>query len=216
MAAAGPVLAAATAVLLAACGASSPAAQLAPPAVSAPSATSPSGPSSAASVAGRPPASGSDGVLATSPPTRVRIGAIGVDVPIVPVGVDGTGEMAIPEDIQTVGWYRFGPAPGGSAGSAVLAGHIDDRIQGRGAFFDLREVGDGDSVRVDLADGSERDYRVDRVQEIDKSVLPVDQLFTRDGPPVLTLVTCGGDFDRASRNYLQNVVVTAEPVQPVR
>ena len=50
-----------------------------------------------------------------------------------------------------------------------------------------------------------------RVERIDKSALPVDRLFARDGAPVLTLVTCGGEFDRATRNYRQNVVVTARP-----
>ncbi len=145
-------------------------------------------------------------------PARVRLAGIDVDAAVVPVGVDGRGEMEVPEKVDTVGWYRFGPGPGSDAGSAVLSGHVDDRVQGRGAFYSLTDLGTGDPVQVDLADGTVLDYRVTLVERIDKSVLPTDRLFARDGAPHLTLVTCGGEFDYATRNYRDNVVVTAVPV----
>jgi LPXTG-site transpeptidase (sortase) family protein len=145
-------------------------------------------------------------------PARVRLAGIDADAAVVPVGVDDRGEMEVPEDVDTVGWYRFGPGPGSGAGSAVLSGHVDDRVQGRGAFYSLTDLAEGDPVQVDLADGTTLDYRVTRVERIDKSVLPVDRLFARAGAPHLTLVTCGGAFDRATRNYRDNVVVTAAPV----
>lgn len=144
-------------------------------------------------------------------PVRVRLAGIDVDAEVVAVGVDDRGEMEVPHDVDTVGWCRFGPGPGSDAGSAVLSGHVDDRIQGRGAFFDLTDAGVGDPVRVELADGSDAAYRVSHVERIDQAALPVDRFFARDGAPHLTLVTCGGDFDHSTRNYRDNVVVTAEP-----
>ncbi|MHA6783641.1 class F sortase [Pseudonocardia saturnea] len=144
-------------------------------------------------------------------PVRVRLAAIGAEADVVDVGVDGRGEMEVPLDVTTVGWYRFGPSPGARAGSTVLSGHVDDRVQGRGAFYRLTDLEPGDPVEVDLADGSVAAYRVDTVERIAKEDLPVDRLFARDGAPVLTLVTCGGDFDRAARSYRENVVVTAVP-----
>jgi LPXTG-site transpeptidase (sortase) family protein len=146
-------------------------------------------------------------------PVRVRSAPVGIDAAVTSVGVDGRGEMEVPQDVRTVGWYRFGPGPGAAAGSAVLAGHVDDRVQGRGAFFDLTGLGVGDPVQVDLADGRVLGYRVTQVERIDKASLPVDRLFARDGAPHLTLVTCGGEFDRAARSYRDNVVVTAEPMR---
>jgi hypothetical protein len=145
-------------------------------------------------------------------PVRAVLAAIDVAVPVVPVGVDGSGEMEVPEDIGTVGWYRYGPAPGDRSGSAVLSGHVDDRIQGPGAFFRLGQLTAGDPVEVVGEDGRTLRYRVDAVQRIPKSALPVDTLFSRDAPPHLTLVTCGGSFDRSTRNYRDNVVVTATPL----
>jgi sortase (surface protein transpeptidase) len=145
---------------------------------------------------------------------QVRFPGLDAGAPVRAVGVDGRGEMEVPEDVRTVGWYRFGPGPGAPAGSAVLSGHVDDRVQGRGAFFGLTDLAEGDPVEVTLADGRVVGYRVVLVERVDKAVLPVDRLFARDGAPRLTLVTCGGEFDRAARSYRENVVVTAEPVGP--
>ena len=149
---------------------------------------------------------------AVAEPVRVRLPRLGVDAPVVPVGVDERGEMAVPADVRTVGWYRFGAGPGGRVGSSVLAGHVDDRVQGLGAFHRLAELAMGDEVQVRLADGTELRYGVREVLRVDKNRLPVDQLFARDGGPRLTLVTCGGEFDWASRRFRDNVVVVAAPV----
>jgi LPXTG-site transpeptidase (sortase) family protein len=143
-------------------------------------------------------------------PARVRFPGLDVDAAVVAVGVDELGEMEVPEDVATIGWYRFGPGPGAGAGSTVLSGHVDDRVQGRGAFYRLSDLEPGDAVGVDLADGTSVDYRVTLVERISKDELPVDRLFARDGAPRLTMVTCGGDFDREARSYRENVVVTAE------
>jgi hypothetical protein len=145
-----------------------------------------------------------------APPVRVRIGP--ADAPVVAVGVDERGAMAVPPAVHTVGWYRFGPRPGAPSGSSVLAGHVDDRVQGPGAFTALRTAEVGDVVEVDLADGATLRFRVRTVEEVGKGALPVDRLFARSGPARLALVTCGGGFDRGARSYRQNVVVTAEPV----
>jgi LPXTG-site transpeptidase (sortase) family protein len=143
---------------------------------------------------------------------QVRVGAVDVDAPVVPVGVDERGRMEVPYDVRTIGWYRFGPRPGAGEGSVVLAGHVDDREQGAGAFVRLGELTAGDAVVVDLADGTTLRYRVRTVEEIGKAELPVERLFDRSGPPRLTLVTCSGAFDAVAREYRNNVVVTAEPV----
>lgn len=172
-----------------------------------PAAGAPTAPTAAAPATVGP---GDPAVPEPAAPVRIRLVDLDTDAAVVPVGVDEQGAMQVPEDVRTVGWYRFGPGPGGP-GSSVLSGHVDDRVQGRGAFYRLAELAEGDRVRVDLADGTELGFRVRAVERIDKSELPVDRLFAREGAPRLTLVTCGGDFDRAARQYRENVVVTAEP-----
>jgi hypothetical protein len=145
-------------------------------------------------------------------PVRVQIPALAVDSVVDPVGVAPDGQMAIPEDVDRVGWYRFGPAPGDD-GSAVIAGHVDDREQGLGVLAPLQDAAVGDEVLVVDAEGATTRWRVVSRELISKQVLPLDRIFTRTGPPRLTLITCGGPFLPEYASYRDNVVVVAEPVR---
>lgn len=120
--------------------------------------------------------------------------------------------MEIPEDADRAGWYRYGPAPGTDNGSAVIAGHVDDR-SGPGAFLALTEAEEGDEIAVDLEDGTTATYRIVSRVSVAKPELAVDDLFRRDGSPMLHLVTCTGEWSRQTGHYTDNLVVTAEPVQ---
>lgn len=145
-------------------------------------------------------------------PRQLRIASVGVDAAIDPVGVESDGSMVIPQSTERVGWYRFGPAPGSTQGAAVIAGHVDSRAQGQGALFRLRDASPGDIVEVDTGGGTTLRYRVLSRERIVKKALPTERLFTRVGPPVLVLITCGGPFDQALRSYEDNLVVLAEPM----
>lgn len=144
-------------------------------------------------------------------PVRLVLRARGLDAAIVAVGVDQHGAMALPTDVDRVGWYRFGPAPGDAEGSAVLAGHVDDAEQGLGALSRLAGARPGDRVEVVLASGRRVGYVVTGRQQFPKQRLPLDRLFTREGKGHLVLITCGGRFDARARHYSDNLVVRAEP-----
>ncbi|WP_052665320.1 class F sortase [Nitriliruptor alkaliphilus] len=143
-------------------------------------------------------------------PVSLSIPAIGVDADTVDVGLESDGGMEIPEDVSTVGWYELGVAPG-EAGSAVVAGHVDSRTQGRGAFFDLRRLELDDTATVTHADGSTTAWRVTGRTSYPKDEAPLPELFGPGGTPQLTLITCGGEFDGGARSYAENVVVILEP-----
>lgn len=145
-------------------------------------------------------------------PARLGIPALGVDAPIIPVGVEPTGGMEVPEDVRTAGWYRFGPLPG-ARGSAMVIGHVDSRVQGPGIFFGLSRLELGEKIGVQLSGGSTQSFVVVARRFFEKDELPQD-LFARDGPPRLTLVTCGGGFDEEARSYTHNVIVYAVPAEP--
>jgi hypothetical protein len=142
-------------------------------------------------------------------PTRLSIPALGVQARVVPIGVDGSGQAQVPGDVGSVGWYRFGPSPG-SAGAAVLIGHVDSRVQGPGVFFELNALSPGDAVTVTMGTGRRLSFRVVARRSFRKELLP-RAVFAREGPPVLVLVTCGGSFDERARRYSDNVVVYAVP-----
>jgi hypothetical protein len=66
-------------------------------------------------------------------------------------------------------------------------------------------------VALTVADGTVHRFQVTAVELTPKSTVPLAQVFQRDGAPRLTLVTCGGAYDRGT-GYSANVVVTAEPL----
>jgi hypothetical protein len=172
-------------------------------------------PAPAPAVGPVPPVATRPAVPATGradPPVRIRIPALGVDAAVEPVGVTSRGLMVIPERVERVGWYRFGPAPGARSGSVVLAGHVDSARQGRGALFGLRSLGVGERIDLVTAGGRTASYRVTGRETIVKRRLPAERLFDRSGAPRLVLVTCGGPFDEATSSYRDNLVVAADPV----
>ncbi|SCL29509.1 LPXTG-site transpeptidase (sortase) family protein [Micromonospora nigra] len=148
----------------------------------------------------------------TVPPVRLRIPAIDVTASINAVGINRrTGEFEVPPSVDEIGWYRFGPGLEAEAGSVVIAGHVDSADQGEGAFYRLRELDRGDTVTATGSDGEERTYRVVAREEYDKTKIPLERYFARDGQPRLTLITCGGPFDAQERRYRDNIVITAVP-----
>ncbi|MFE3109766.1 class F sortase [Kitasatospora indigofera] len=156
------------------------------------------------------PAPTAEAPPAVSPPRVLIIPRLGVRAPVDAVGVAGDGSVEVPGDVRRVGWYRYGTAPGAPEGSALLVGHVDSRTQGLGVLARLAEVREGDTIEVG-DDGSTVRYRVVSRRTLLKADLADSGAFRREGPPVLTLVTCTGPFLGASRSYRDNLVVTAVP-----
>ena len=143
-------------------------------------------------------------------PTRIAIPSLNLDAVVVPVGIEDDGTMEIPGAIEA-GWYRFGPRPGSTKGSAVIAGHVDHK-KTPGVFIGLRSLEIGQEVVVTDDGGIDHRYVVRERFQVGKRELPVKTLFQREGDPVLTLITCGGKFDRKARSYDDNIVIRATPV----
>ncbi|GAA3454982.1 class F sortase [Dactylosporangium matsuzakiense] len=146
------------------------------------------------------------------PPTGLKIDRLKLDAKVDAVGVDEkTGDFAVPPSVDVVGWYKWGPGVDATAGSIVIAGHVDSAQQGQGAFFHLRDLGPGDPIAVTGADGSVRRFTVSAREVYPKAKIPLEKYFARDGGVRLTLITCGGPFDASTGHYRDNVVITAQP-----
>ena len=141
---------------------------------------------------------------------RLQIPSLGVDAPVITMGIDSQGVMEIPGDGQTVAWYDFTAAPGAS-GNAVMSAHVDYRGE-EGVFGRIVTLEDGDEITV-LSDGAALIYIVQSVELIRPEEADVARLVgSRDGAEQLTLITCGGTWDRQRREYDHRVIVQAIPV----
>ncbi|MDO0929572.1 class F sortase [Streptomyces sp. TG1A-8] len=145
-------------------------------------------------------------------PTALRVPRVSLDAHVLSVGVEDDGTVEIPGNARQAGWYRYGPAPGARAGSAVLIGHVDDRTGRLGAFAKLYDVRKGDAVTVARRDAPTMRYEVTAREVVDGDSLP-KEVFRRYGRPVLTLVTCAPPYDRERGGYQRNLLVYAVPVQ---
>ena len=186
-------------------------------ATSPPTTPPPSEPTTTSTTTPPPPPPPAEADLPATPPPvitaagRLRIDALGVDAPVVEVRVRPDGELEVPPHPSTVGWWAEGARPGGGTGSVVVDGHVDTARDGPGAFFRLGSLRLGDPVELTASDGSTHRYTVTATARYPKAELPAQEVFTQDGAERLVLITCGGDFDTASRHYADNVVVFATP-----
>lgn len=135
-----------------------------------------------------------------------------INMPIVEVGVSADGAMEIPEPFNEAGWYRFGPAPGAAAGTAVIAAHVDT-TSNSAPFSQLRSLAPGTLVTVQRDGAEPVAFRVTGVELMAKDAFDGASIFRRDGPPGLKLVTCGGRWLDEQQDYGDNVIVTAVPAR---
>jgi LPXTG-site transpeptidase (sortase) family protein len=155
----------------------------------------------------------SDAPLATAAPaiTRLVIPAISVDAPVVVKGLDGQGVMEAPDDPGQVVWYDFSARPG-TRGNAVFAGHVDFASVGPAVFWNLENVKPQDAIEIHLADGTDYHYRVIAMDTFDESSAPLTRIVGATPEDAITLITCAGNFNRATQRYDQRLVVRADRI----
>lgn len=163
--------------------------------------------------AGPSPAATADGPhLAASVPTAVSIPAIGVHSDLQRLGLQPDGTLQTPQPgphYDEAAWFD-GSATPGQLGVSVLEGHVDSAANGPSVFFRLGALRPGDAIAVARADGSTAHFAVDSVREFPKSAFPTTAVYGGDPHQAsLRLITCGGPFDRSTRNYLDDIVVYA-------
>jgi hypothetical protein len=147
--------------------------------------------------------------LPASDPVRIEIAQLGVDAPVMQLGLNSDGTVQVPplDDHNLAGWYTGSVAPGQN-GSSVILGHVDS-YDGVSVFYAIKNLKPGDLVTVVRADGSVAVFSVDGVQKAAKVAFPSTAVYGNTAYPSLRLVTCGGPFDAATGEYLDNIIVYA-------
>lgn len=142
-------------------------------------------------------------------PARIEVPAIDVDADVVPVGLRDDGAMEVPRQ-GLAGWYRPGPRPGDS-GPAVIVAHVDSS-SGPDVFVQLHRLRAGDGIAVTDARGTPHRFAVTGIEQAPKDALPVERIWSDGASATLRLITCGGQFDRDSGHYRDNIIVYADAV----
>ncbi|MDQ1538215.1 MAG: hypothetical protein QOE58_2608 [Actinomycetota bacterium] len=147
----------------------------------------------------------------TPPPARLRLSRLDIDAPVTPVPVGADGLLVVPDNPRQLGWWSASGRPGMPHANVVIVGHVDSATRGLGALFLLHAARPGDEVMLVNEAGASSRYTVVARRSYAKASLPAAEIFARDVGPRLVLITCGGNFDQATRRYADNVVIYAVP-----
>ncbi len=149
-------------------------------------------------------------------PMRIDIPKLHASAPITNVGTTPDLQLDVPLDPKVVGWWSPGAKPGASKGTAVFAGHIN-YAGVTGTFADIGELNPGDKIHIhgkfDSSKVRDDTFTVAAVKTYHKTSLPYQEIFDQKVAGRIALVTCGGPFDNATGNYLDNIVVYAVPAR---
>lgn len=164
-------------------------------------------------VGGRPAArTATHASMAYSVPVHIDIPAVNVHADLIKVDANPDGSLGTPplDNAKVAAWYDGSFTPG-QAGVSIIDAHVDSaRMKDyRGAFFFLALAKPGMEVDVTRTDHSVAVFIIDEVQETLKTQFPTDKVYGDTTYPSLRLITCGGDFDRESHQYLGNTIVYA-------
>ncbi|MDX3754209.1 class F sortase [Streptomyces mirabilis] len=146
--------------------------------------------------------------LRHSPPERIRIPSIGVNAPLMALGLTPQGSLDVPPagEKNLAGWYQAGTTPG-ERGTAIVAGHVDN-ANGPAVFYNLGALKKGSAIEVARRDGGTALFTVDAVEVYAARDFPDEKVYGAATRPELRVITCGGDYSKAT-GYQGNVVVFA-------
>jgi sortase (surface protein transpeptidase) len=158
--------------------------------------------------------------LNDSPLARMIIEKIGVDAPVITLGLDANSVPEVPSGPYEVAWYDWSYRPGWGS-NAVFSGHVDWTINGQpvvGVFYYLRDLGLDDEIKIVLEDGTEYRYSVTANQALEDDDPNTRKVMDPTPNDVITIITCGGTWIRdwsepLGGYYTHRQIVRAELIE---
>lgn len=142
-------------------------------------------------------------------PVSLEIPKINVATDVSYMGLTTDGDMDVPPDLISVGWYKYGAKPG-DVGSAVIAGHLRG-TEDLGVFNDLDLLQPGDIVNVHNDHGDMISFAVRETRSYRENER-ASEVFNKADGAYLNLITCSGTWDSAQQLYSHRFVVFAEKI----
>jgi LPXTG-site transpeptidase (sortase) family protein len=137
------------------------------------------------------------------------------------VGLDGV--MPDPTNPDEIAYYDFSAWPGlggapGKGGNTIVSGHVDSGTKAckngtvpppcTAVFWELRNLRIGDEIEMSVG-GQSFKYRVQTNEPVSAKDDRWHQIVSSTQQESLTIITCGGQFNPATREYDLRTVVTA-------
>ncbi len=139
-------------------------------------------------------------------PATLIISKLNIQAGVEYVGLTASNNMDVPKQASHVAWYQHGPKPG-EVGNAVIAGHYDTITGKPEIFYNLRKLHAGDEVVVISENAVRSTFVVTEIASIPYNVFPSEEVFKNRPGRNLNLITCGGIWDKKTKNYTERIVV---------
>jgi len=140
-------------------------------------------------------------------PVALIIPSINVNSKIQYLGITSKGEMEVPNNINDVGWFKFGSRPG-EKGSAVIAGHLNGTNGKDGVFINLYKLKAGDKLSVVDDKGIITSFTVREIRTYSPGF--AEEVFSSNDAPHLNLITCDGLWNGAKKSYDKRLVIFSD------
>ncbi len=157
----------------------------------------------------QPPAS----LMGAVAPVSIIVDAARIDAEVETLDIVN-GKMEDPTGPWVVSWYQQSAALG-EIGNVMLAGHVDYWGVGPSVFYNVRDLVEGD--RIDLTGETGDVFSYDVVwnetftlEELVSGTMA--EIVAPTDEQVVTLFTCGGEFDYVNGEYLSRTVIRGERV----
>lgn len=165
------------------------------------------------------------GPVGNEPPTTTYVTTIPISIVVEAAGINAdvetlnieNGRLADPTGPWVVSWYRQS-AQLGEPGNVLMAGHVDYWGIGPCVFYNVRDLVEGDQILLSGENGETFTYQVAwnetyLLEDLISGTMA--DIVASDGvEQILTMFTCGGEFDYVNGEYLSRTVVRAERVFP--
>lgn len=142
-------------------------------------------------------------------PVRIKIPSISVNAVINKAAVEADGSMGVPKLPGDTAWYMLGPKPGEN-GNAVIAGHVNWLYGAKAVFENLRKLKPGDKIMVQDENGAIISFVVRESRTYDALADATPVFSSTDGKAHLNLITCGGVWNKRTKQYSKRLVVFAD------
>lgn len=146
-----------------------------------------------------------------SQPAKITIPDIGVDAVIESLGLTKDNAVDVPKSLWTTAWFNQSSKPG-SNGPAMIVGHYS--AYGRAVFANLKKLTPGQKIIITDEKGQQFTFAVKQKRDWPQAEVPMAELLgNRTSKPRLEIITCGGGYIKASRDFTNRTVITAEIVE---
>lgn len=151
-------------------------------------------------------------VVAPDLPRYISISKLGLKARVMQVGVKSNGVLDTPRNVYDAAWYT-GSAKPGQQGATVIDGHVSS-MRTKGVFYNLKNLQQGDTIRITKGDGTVLTYRIVQKQtykaesvDMQKVIRPISE-----GKSGLNIITCTGKVKPGTNDFTHRIVVFAEQV----